>query len=66
MRLRIRDYMDNAGKLDNLRERGKGLTGNLAGLWRYGVGDYRVICDIEDSCLVILALDVSHRLEAYQ
>lgn len=39
MQLRILDYMDNVGKLDNLRERGKGLTGNLAGLWRYGAGE---------------------------
>lgn len=45
---------------------GKGLTGQLAGLWRYRVGDYRIICDIEGDVLVVLVLDVAHRSEAYR
>lgn len=35
-------------KLEDPRVRGKSLTGNLAGVWRYRVGDYRILCDIDD------------------
>lgn len=48
------------------RQRGKGLTANLTGLWRYRVGDYRVICDIQDGELMVLVLQVAHRSQAYQ
>jgi mRNA interferase RelE/StbE len=48
------------------RQRGKGLTANLTGLWRYRVGDYRVICDIQDGELVVLVLQVSHRSQSYR
>jgi mRNA interferase RelE/StbE len=47
------------------RQRGKALTANLSGLWRYRVGDHRVICLIEDEQLVVLVVGVSHRREAY-
>ena len=42
------------------RIHGKGLTANRSGQWRYRIGDYRLICSIEDSRLVILALSVGH------
>lgn len=48
------------------RATGKGLTANLAGLWRYRIGDYRLICEIEDEELVILTLTVGHRSEIYR
>lgn len=48
------------------RQRGKGLSANLTGLWRYRVGDYRVICDIQNGELVVLVLQVSHRSQAYR
>lgn len=48
------------------RAHGKALTANLKGLWRYRVGDYRLICDIDDNRLLILALDVGHRREIYE
>ena len=35
------------------------MTGNLAGVWRYRVGDYRILCDINDGRLVILVVDVA-------
>ena len=44
----------------------KALTGNLAGVWRYRVGDYRILCDINDGRLVILVVDVAHRREVYK
>ncbi len=51
---------------ENPREHGKGLRANLSGLWRYRIGDYRIICDIQDEELVILALTVGHRSEIYK
>jgi mRNA interferase RelE/StbE len=40
------------------RERGSGLRANLAGLWRYRFGDYRVICSIEANEFVVLVLQI--------
>ena len=48
------------------RIHGKGLTANRSGQWRYRIGDYRIICQINDTELVILALSVGHRNEIYQ
>ena len=47
------------------RAHGKGLTANRSGQWRYRIGDYRMICLIEDEKLVILALTVGHRSNIY-
>jgi len=63
---RVLDYMDRVKELDDPCLRGKALTGNLSGLWRYRVGDWRVICIIDRGRLVILALDVVHRSTAYR
>lgn len=63
---RIRDELYEIAGLKDPRSRGKALTGNLAGVWRYRVGDYRVLCDIEDDVLVILVIDVAHRREVYK
>lgn len=48
------------------RAHGKGLTANRSGQWRYRIGDYRLICFIEDEKLIILALSVGHRSEIYR
>ena len=48
------------------RQRGKGLSANLTRLWRYRVGDYRLICDIQDGELMVLVLQVVHRSQAYR
>lgn len=45
------------------RRHGKALTANRSGQWRYRIGDYRMICEIQDQRLVILALTVGHRRE---
>ena len=63
---RIRNELVEIAKLEDPRSRGKALTGNLAGLLRYRVGDYRIICDIEDGVLLILVVDVAHRREVYK
>lgn len=47
------------------RQHGKGLTAKRSGQWRYRIGDYRLICEIEDDRLVILALNIGHRREVY-
>lgn len=47
------------------RRIGKRLTADKAGLWRYRVGDYRVICRIEDERVVVLVLAVGHRSKVY-
>ncbi len=47
------------------RQHGKGLTANRSGQWRYRIGDYRLICQIDDNRLIILALSVGHRREIY-
>ncbi|MBQ8135814.1 MAG: type II toxin-antitoxin system RelE/ParE family toxin [Clostridia bacterium] len=44
----------------------KGLTANRTGQWRYRIGDYRLICLIEDDQLVILALTIGHRSDIYR
>jgi len=49
----------------NPRTFGKALTGNLQEFWRYRVGDYRVICKIEDDKIIITVVMVGHRREVY-
>ena len=48
------------------RSRGKGLTANRSGQWRYRIGDYRLICLIEDDKLVIIDLSIGHRRDIYK
>lgn len=59
-------YLDTRiGCDEDPRRFGKGLRANLAGLWRYRVGDYRILCQIEDSKLVVLVISVGHRRDVY-
>lgn len=62
---KVLDELEAVSKLDDPRSRGKVLVGNLAGLWRYRVGDYRIVCAIEDDVLVVLVVDVGHRSNVY-
>lgn len=48
------------------RVHGKALTANLKGMWRYRIGDYRMLCLIEDEKLIITALNIGHRREIYK
>lgn len=62
----IKGWIDkNLVDTDNPRSQGKGLTANRSGQWRYRIGDYRLICQIDDGKLVILALTAGHRSEVY-
>lgn len=53
-----------AGEYDP-RRFGKALTGNKLGLWRYRIGDYRLVCSIEEDRLIVLVLRTAHRKEVY-
>jgi mRNA interferase RelE/StbE len=64
--VRIVGFLDDLAELDDPRSRGRGLSGQLAGLWRYRIGDYRLLVRIEDAELVIVALDVAHRRDDYE
>lgn len=48
------------------RQLGKALVGEKAQLWRYRVGDYRLICDIQGKLVLVIVLDVGHRKEIYR
>lgn len=50
----------------NPRQFGKGLVDNRGGQWRYRVGDYRLLAEIQDAQLVILMLAVGHRSQVYE
>ena len=64
---RIMDYMDGRiAPLDDPRSAGKALTGPLGGLWRYRVGDCRVICDIQDGALRVLVVKLGDRKNIYR
>jgi len=64
---RIRRFMaDRLETDDDPRRLGHSLSGPLAGLWRYRIGDYRLICRIEDGRCVVLVLEVGHRREVYR
>lgn len=56
-------HLDN---VENPRYSGKSLTGNKQGLWRYRIGNYRVIVDISDTNCVTIAVEVGHRKFIYK
>ena len=63
---RILDFLDErvAGAP---RDTGKALTGPLLGtFWRYRVGDYRIICEIQDGKLCVLVIEIGHRRDVYR
>jgi mRNA interferase RelE/StbE len=58
---------ERVAKLENPRSLGQALQGTeFGGLWRYRVGDYRIICEILDKKLVVLVLRIGHRREVYR
>lgn len=63
---RITRYL--AGRIatdEDPRRFGEGLTANLGGYWKYRIGDYRVIAEIQDEKLVVVAVKIGHRREVY-
>ena len=58
----IRKNLENC---ENPRLHGKGLTSNRSGQWRYRIGDYRVLAEIQENKVLILILEIGHRREIY-
>ncbi|MDR2108400.1 MAG: type II toxin-antitoxin system RelE/ParE family toxin [Coriobacteriales bacterium] len=48
------------------RRSGKSLSEKLSGYWRYRIGDYRVICEIDDDICVVIAIKIGHRSSIYR
>ena len=55
----------NLMNCDNPRLHGKALSANRNGQWRYRVGDYRILAEIQDNKLVLILFDVGHRKDIY-
>lgn len=64
-RRRISKFLREVAVLEDPRSRGKAMTANKAGLWRWRVGDYRVVADIVDAQLVVVVVDAGHRSKIY-
>ena len=62
----IVDYMDKRVASADPRRVGQALTGPLGKLWRYRVGDFRVVCDIQDESVRVLVVRVAKRDQAYR
>jgi mRNA interferase RelE/StbE len=62
----LRYLREHIAGTDDPRKFGKPLRINLAGLWRYRVGDYRLICRLEDFRLVVLVIKIGHRRDVYE
>ena len=64
---RIVDFMDERIASGNDGRRlGKALKGPLGDLWCYRVGDFRILCDLQDDVLIVLVLQIGNRREVYR
>jgi len=62
----LRYFRERIATDEDPRRLGKSLRSGLQGFWRYRVGDYRMICNIEDERVVVLVLGVAHRSTVYR
>lgn len=63
----ILDYFERRiAPLDDARVYGKALRSQFSGLWRYRIGDYRAICQIDDETITVLVLRIGHRKAVYR
>lgn len=56
----------NLENCENSRLHGKALIENKSGQWRYRIGDYRLLCEIQDKKIIILVLQIGHRRDFYK
>ena len=64
---RITEYLrKRIMPLEDPRQLGKPLQGELSIFWRYRVGDYRLICEIQDDELIVLVVQLGHRKGIYE
>ena len=68
IQIRILDFLrERLARLDNPRELGEALAGSkLGNYWKYRVGDWRIICDLQDQRIVVRVLRVGNRREVYR
>ena len=66
VRQQVMRFINKLEKTSNPKAFGEALTGNLAGYWKYRVGDYRIVADIQDNKLVILVIAIDHRRKIYK
>jgi mRNA interferase RelE/StbE len=62
---KIKQFILEIQELNDPRSKGKALKGKLSNYWRYRVGDYRLICDINDSEIIITVVRIGHRKDIY-
>ena len=66
VRMILKWLKKNIDDSNDPRIHGKALKGNLAGYWRYRVGDYRIICTIEDDRLIVQVITINNRSNVYE
>lgn len=57
---------DEIAPLEDPRSRGKALVGDRRGLWRYRLGNYRILCELRDNELIVLVVTIGHRSQVYR
>jgi len=62
----VRFLRERVANAENPRETGEALKGNLRDYWRYRVGDYRILCRLEDDIVTVFVVHVGHRREVYK
>ena len=62
----IRFLREKIATDDDPRRFGDPLRKDLKGLWKYRIGDYRIICSIEDKTVIVLVVRVGHRRSVYK
>lgn len=64
---KIREYLEGkVANMENPRDIGKALKGEMKELWRYRIGDYRAICEIQDKTITVLVVHIGHRKSVYK
>jgi len=66
IRVRILKKLRGVSQSDDPRTSAEPLAGGWTGHWRYRVGDYRVICRIDDALLIVFVIEIGHRREIYR
>lgn len=62
----VQNYIDKLEAREDPRTLGEPLQANLSAFWKYRVGDYRLVAEIQDNKFVVLMLVVAHRSEVYK
>ncbi len=64
---KVRNFLrDRVATSDDPRTVGKATSGPLAGYWRYRVGDYRIVCEIQDRRVTVFVIRIGDRKDVYR